>query len=785
MRRAWVDAAAVMAAWGVMLLTECVAVLLLWPEQFSASWEYALARRLVLPIAIASLAPVSLVAVGVWEAAVRSTRRAVVGRWILAVAGVGGACAFALGVSNGRHFTNLAVRAPCVLAVTATGGFAVWVLVPVVGRLASRPSALAATGAILAVGAWAADAFLLARLYPAFHDAAFALSLLGGAFVGLSLRPVEPRPRLPALLFAGCVTGIVALCAWWSPRAARELLKASNLRIALVEHAPFLGRAVLVAARLAPPSEETTSSALVTAGQHAEIVRSLDWTGHDLVLLSVDALRADHVSAYGYSRATTPNIYALANEGTAFDSAYCPTPHTSYSLTSMMTGKYLRPLMALGLGEDSETWAQHLRRYGWRTAAFYPPAVFFIDESRFTSFEREHLGFEYAKVEFADPELREKQVVDYLRSAPRSTPLFLWVHFFEPHEPYVPSRRSTSSGSGAEHSSDIDAYMMGRSRPLTTASAASSGSSAPNDLARSSSSRPTTAKSLGSMGAATTARRSTRSRRACLWWCRGRGCRREGASPPSCRRSTSCQRCCRRWEFPRPARACGGRDLGAARCWRATPHPSTTGLRSPKRMTTHSSPSGETGSCASGVWARARYFAPGRTRTSIEISGRALRPGSRSFGPCFEGSNGTTDATRARRGPPGPRPFVAACRATSRRDRRSRRCSMTRTSSSGERRPKFASTCVRHRPFPPSVVRSPTTKTMRYGDGPPWGLTRLSEPIAPLVDALAKGANRDWRRRAALVLAERGGRARVRQEAVIGGGASFLSEQGQRPARRR
>ncbi len=154
-----------------------------------------------------------------------------------------------------------------------------------------------------------------------------------------------------------------------------------------------------------PPPEPSTDAPSVLRGQLApgEVARSLDWSGHDILLLSIDALRADHVSAYGYPRPTTPNIDAIAREGTVFDAAYCPTPHTSYSVTSVMTGKYLRPLLSLGMGDDSETWAQDLRQYGWRTAAFYPPAVFFIDQDRFPRFEETHLGFEYSKVEFADP----------------------------------------------------------------------------------------------------------------------------------------------------------------------------------------------------------------------------------------------------------------------------------------------------------------------------------------------------------------------------------------------
>src|SRR4029077_9347612 len=104
----------------------------------------------------------------------------------------------------------------------------------------------------------------------------------------------------------------------------RLLDRATNVRIVLVEHAPLLGRAVAVAVRLRPPPSGDPPVASVMAAP-SEVARSLDWTGHDVVLVSVDALRADHVSAYGYPRPTTPNLDALAHQGTLFESAYCPT----------------------------------------------------------------------------------------------------------------------------------------------------------------------------------------------------------------------------------------------------------------------------------------------------------------------------------------------------------------------------------------------------------------------------------------------------------------------------
>jgi arylsulfatase A-like enzyme len=293
---------------------------------------------------------------------------------------------------------------------------------------------------------------VLPRLYPAFHAGLLGLALAGWAAAALVLR--EQRALRP-LCFLGLAVSLGSVA--WTPRAARAVVGDDNLRRVLVEHAPVLGRAVMVASRLAPPPpiEDDTSDASTTAAlvHPKATARALDWTGRDIVVVTIDALRADHVSAYGYARKTTPNIDRLAARGARFEHAYCPTPHTSYSVTSMMTGKYMRPLLGMGAGEDSETWAGYLRRYGFRTAAFYPPAIFFIDEHRFRKMKADGLGFEYRKEEFAAPELRRSQIAQYVTSAPRDKPLFLWVHLFEPHEPYVQHPEHSFGGEG-----NIEAY---------------------------------------------------------------------------------------------------------------------------------------------------------------------------------------------------------------------------------------------------------------------------------------------------------------------------------------
>jgi hypothetical protein len=287
--------------------------------------------------------------------------------------------------------------------------------------------------------AWWLDGHAYAHLYPAAHLALFALTLAGAALVTAPLAETRSRPgRL--VLAAGFVLSLAALAL--VPKLSRELAAADNVRFIALDHGPVLGRVVEVAARIAPPRPLDDDARGGGGGGDlapppGEIARALDWSGRDLLLVTIDALRADHVSGYGYGRETTPELDALMGEGTVFRAAYCPTPHTSYSITSMMTGKYMRPLLAMGIGEDSETWAQAMRRYDYRTAAFYPPAVFFVDEERFVDFAARGLDFEYRRVEFKDAGLRSAELASYLQAAPPGKPIFAWVHLFEPHEPYV------------------------------------------------------------------------------------------------------------------------------------------------------------------------------------------------------------------------------------------------------------------------------------------------------------------------------------------------------------
>jgi arylsulfatase A-like enzyme len=442
------DIGLVLGAYVVLLAIENLVVGLGWRSEFVGTWEMGTARAYVSPIALALLVPVAALAVLVGRLA------GVTPRVVAALGGASGAVV-AIGVSSGRRLSGLALRVPFVLVVAAVSAVAaLWLARRLVRR---SPAVLAAGGAAVAAAAWLADAFVLPRLYPALHLALLAIALGGWALTASALR----GRRAP--LVSGAGLAIAAASIAWTPHAARASRTADNLRRVLVEHAPLLGRAVIVAARIAPPppleDDDGSATATLTSLRSRSAARALDWHGRDLVLVTIDALRADHVSAYGYPRRTTPNIDALAARGVRFERAYCPTPHTSYSVTSMMTGKYMKPLLALAPADASETWPVQLRRYGYRTAAFYPPAVFFIDEHRFTRMRDENLGFEYYKEEYARPELRRAQIERYLSLAPPGTPLFLWVHLFEPHEPYEmhPEHRFTGDPRVDAYDSEVAA----------------------------------------------------------------------------------------------------------------------------------------------------------------------------------------------------------------------------------------------------------------------------------------------------------------------------------------
>lgn len=92
----------------------------------------------------------------------------------------------------------------------------------------------------------------------------------------------------------------------------------------------------------------------------------------NVILITVDALRADHLSYLGYSRETTPYLDSIAEENAIFRRAFSNGPTTQFSFPSIMTSLY--PLMLNGLGlpkNKGKTIAEVLKAHGYKTAAMH------------------------------------------------------------------------------------------------------------------------------------------------------------------------------------------------------------------------------------------------------------------------------------------------------------------------------------------------------------------------------------------------------------------------------
>jgi arylsulfatase A-like enzyme len=417
----------------ILVMAEWAWVSLAARTEFAGTWELVDGLTGVVPLTWI-LASFGALAGAMALVLARST--SLEARISLGLLGAGVATAIGLGVTQGRHFAALAVRAPFVGAMAVVSFAFAFTAAPWAARvLSSAPRQSALAGAALALVFMVVNHTVLPRLYPAFHLGLALLTVMTAPVIARGFRArraSDDMARFAPLVLLGAL--LLAIAA--APRISERLSRVDNLRMIFLDRTALLALGVELGARLAPPAPLAPAAAPPEERRSNER-QAIDWRGKDILLITVDALRADHVGAYGYPRPTTPALDELARNGVLFSRAYCPTPHTSYSVASLMTGKNLHPLLVQGLGGDSDTVAGLTRIYGYRTAAFYPPAVFFIDEELFLSFRDRRLDFEYARVEFADPSERAEAVTGYLATQPRDQRVFLWVHLFEPHEPYV------------------------------------------------------------------------------------------------------------------------------------------------------------------------------------------------------------------------------------------------------------------------------------------------------------------------------------------------------------
>jgi arylsulfatase A-like enzyme len=156
----------------------------------------------------------------------------------------------------------------------------------------------------------------------------------------------------------------------------------------------------------------------------------------NVLLLTYDTLRADHLGSYGYERARTEDFDTLARTGVQFDNAIVQRPKTSPNVATFLTGTYPAwhgihtPMRRLP--DRVETLAEVLAAEGWMTGAVITNGNLF-PEFGFDQGYGEYLYGHSGARESADLAL------DWLeRHATRGEPWHLWVHATDPHWPYEP-----------------------------------------------------------------------------------------------------------------------------------------------------------------------------------------------------------------------------------------------------------------------------------------------------------------------------------------------------------
>ncbi len=183
----------------------------------------------------------------------------------------------------------------------------------------------------------------------------------------------------------------------------------------------------------------------------------------NLVLVVVDTLRWDHTSPAGYPRDTTPFLAHLATESVVFEAASSPTSSTAPAVATLFTGLYPS---RHGLRKNGESFsltipalASELGSHGYRTSAVVSS---FVLNRRFgwargfenydDSFDPQHATVQVEQWSGFDVDggvldqrahIATDKALDVLDrlTAGQDTPFFLFVHYFDPHTPYVPPER--------------------------------------------------------------------------------------------------------------------------------------------------------------------------------------------------------------------------------------------------------------------------------------------------------------------------------------------------------
>jgi arylsulfatase A-like enzyme len=217
------------------------------------------------------------------------------------------------------------------------------------------------------------------------------------------------------------------------------------------------GKVAEVPPQAAPASVAASAPAAAAAAVPASApAPALDPARPDIVLVTLDTVRADHTSVYAYERKTTPHLEELAARGVVFAHAYATGSDTQRAITPLVSGKRLSETP-----HDSREWptifgevdtlAERMKRAGYATAAVVSFTWMSDDRGFAQGFDRFEPVYRDAhperSVTGALATRAALSILDDLGS--KSAPIFLWVHLFDAHDKYL-EHEGTRFGKGPE-----------------------------------------------------------------------------------------------------------------------------------------------------------------------------------------------------------------------------------------------------------------------------------------------------------------------------------------------
>ncbi len=168
----------------------------------------------------------------------------------------------------------------------------------------------------------------------------------------------------------------------------------------------------------------------------------------NIVLITLDTVRADHLRCYGNTKIKTPTIDALAKSGVLFEKAVAQAPLTLPSHASMFTGTnpnvhHVRDTGGFVLQPSSVTMATILQKHGWNTAAFIGAVVLkrvFGFSQGFSVYDDRMPGGSGGEGMMRNAGVTVDHALAWFNAQPknRDKPFFVWLHFYDAHQPYVP-----------------------------------------------------------------------------------------------------------------------------------------------------------------------------------------------------------------------------------------------------------------------------------------------------------------------------------------------------------